>query len=82
MVSPKNNYELLSTNFDAFKAFVASGVIPCSVANWLDIYTHFLKESKLHKKTKAVQNTADFWQVSDRNLHRIIKFFETPIVTN
>lgn len=83
MVKPNNRLELLQRlqNEGLFAPLVAVGIVSISIATWLDIYSHYQKECEENQKTIAVQFTADYWKISERNLFRIIKFLETPIVT-
>jgi hypothetical protein len=61
---------------DLLKELVALGVIGITVVNWLDIYDHFISECKDNQKAIAIQFTADYWSISERNLYRIISYFE------
>lgn len=61
-----------------FAELVAAGLIKLHVANWLDIYNHYIEECQSNQKTIANQFTADHWGVSERNLYRIIEYMEQP----
>lgn len=57
---------------------VATGIVSIDIANWLDIYEWYLKNQYGGcKKPQAIKNTADYWDISDRTLYRIINFMES-----
>lgn len=74
----RTRYQLMSElrSHNLLKELVARGVVNFTVVNWLEIYDHYLSECKENQKPIAIQFTADFWNVSERNLYRIISYFE------
>lgn len=53
---------------------VASGIISISIPTWLQIYETFLNEKKEYVKVVAIQNTADFYNLSNSQIYKIISF--------
>ena len=67
-------YELLkNTNITPL---VASGIISINIATWLTIYDFYLNELKENQKVIAISFTSDYYNISERNLYRIISFME------
>lgn len=75
----RNRYELLKVlkAEGLYDELVAQGVISLTTANWLDVYEHYRRECFENQKTIAVQFVGDFWNVSPRNVYRIINYFES-----
>lgn len=55
---------------------VASGIISLTIATWLQIYELYLNELKENQKVIAIQFTADYYNISERNIYKIINFME------
>jgi hypothetical protein len=55
---------------------VASGIISITIATWLQIYEVYLDELKENQKVIAIQFTADYYNISERNIYKIINFME------
>ena len=55
---------------------VASGIISISVATWLTIYEFYLTELKDNQKVIAISFTSDYYNISERNMYKIISFME------
>lgn len=53
---------------------VASGIISISIPTWLQIYETFLNEKKEYVKVVAIQNTADYYNLSNSQIYKIISF--------
>jgi len=67
-------YELLkSVNLTSL---VASGIVGINIATWLQIYDYYITELKTNNKLLSIQFTADYYNISDRSIYRIIAFME------
>lgn len=67
-------YELLkSINLTPL---VASGIVGINIATWLQIYDYYKNELQTNNKINSIQFTADYYNISDRSVYRIISFME------
>ena len=55
---------------------VSCGIISLTIATWLQIYELYLEELKDNQKVIAIQFTADYYNISERNIYKIINFME------
>jgi hypothetical protein len=55
---------------------VSCGIISLTIATWLQIYELYLDELKENQKVIAIQFTADYYNISERNIYKIINFME------
>ena len=67
-------YELLkSINLTPL---VAAGIVGINIATWLQIYDYYKNELQTNNKINSIQFTADYYNISDRSVYRIISFME------
>ena len=70
-----NRYELLK-ELNNLTKLVASGIVPISISSWLQIYETFLLEKKVNDKPTAIQFTADYYNLSNSQIYKVISFME------
>ena len=73
-----NRYLLLKDikNKLNFTALVSSGIVPINISNKLTIYEKYLNQLTENDKSTSIQYVADFYNISNRNVYRIIEFME------
>ena len=59
-----------------FTQLVASGIISISISGWLQIYETYLDELKAEEKPVAIQATADYYNLSNSQIYKVISFME------
>jgi hypothetical protein len=74
-----NRYELLKQCKETglFNKLVFCGIISLPIATWFDIYEKYIFYFKNNNKTKSVNYTADYFNVNERTIYRIISFMES-----
>jgi hypothetical protein len=73
-----NRYEILQQlkTCSNFTQLVASGIVSLSVSSWLQIYETYLIELKTNEKSVAIQFTADYYNLSTRQIYKVLSFME------
>lgn len=73
-----NRYELIKKTKEAglLADLIASRCMSLNIATWLTCYETYLVELKDNEKVVAIQFTADFYDLSTRQIYTIINFFE------
>lgn len=72
-----NNYEFIKNlDKETYLSLIKRGFIPIHIMDWLLIYEHFLKEKKNHKKSVAITFCQDEFNVSERQIYKIIEKME------
>ena len=59
-----------------FTQLVASGIISISISGWLQIYETYLDELKANDKPTSIQFTADYYNLSNSQIYKVISFME------
>ena len=73
MVEPKTYNLLISMQKEgSLKHLVQSGIISTNIPFYIEVYEFWVKAGKKHKKTTAVNITADEFNISDQSVYRII----------
>jgi len=73
-----NRYEIINQlrNCTNFTQLVASGIVSISIASWLQIYETYLFELKSNDKPTSIQFTADYYNLSNSQIYKVISFME------
>lgn len=73
-----NRYEIITQlkTCSNFTQLVASGIVSISIASWLQIYETYLTELKHNDKPTSIQFTADYYNLSNRQIYKVISFME------
>lgn len=77
--SGSNRYELIKAvkEQNLFNQMVYSGVISLNIATWFDVYERYLFLFTTNNKSNAVLHTADYFNLTDRTVYRIISYMES-----
>jgi hypothetical protein len=73
-----SRYELLqyAKSIGIFSKMVYSGIISLNVAAWVDIYEKYLNYLQENNKTNSVYKTAEYYNLNERTIYRIITYME------
>ena len=73
-----NRYEIITQlkTCSNFTQLVASGIVSLSISSWLQIYETYLNELKSNDKPTSIQFTADYYNLSNRQIYKVISFME------
>ena len=73
-----NRYEMINQlkQCSNFTQLVASGIVSLSISTWLQIYETYLIELKTNEKSVAIQFTADYYNLSTRQIYKVLSFME------
>lgn len=74
-----NRYELLKQckENELFNKLVFCGIISLAIATWYEVYQKYLFLFKTNGKTKSVNLTADYFNLNERTVYRVITFMES-----
>lgn len=70
-----NNYDFIKNiGEEKFIQLVSRGIIPINIMDYVSIYEAYLEDRKNNKKMVSITYCADKFNLSDRTIHRVVKF--------
>ena len=72
-----NRYEIICKLDKDFLILINKGLIPVHLLAWKTIYETYLKEIKNNKKTVTYLYLADYYNLSEVHIQRIISFMKS-----
>lgn len=69
-------YELFK-ELPNFTKLIASGIVPISMSVKLQVYEKYLEIAKTKKKSIAIKDTADYFDLSDSQIYKVVSFMES-----
>ena len=76
-----SRHELIEQMGDNFLYYVQMGLIPVSMTMWKAVYEAYKKELGTVKKSQAVSNVANDYDLQRRQVYNIIKFMSAEFQT-
>lgn len=60
-----------------FTKLIASGIVPLSMSVRLQVYEKYLELLRTNKKAQAIKDTADYFNLSDSQIYKVVSFMES-----